>query len=55
MLDFSKYSGSDFLEFLLASDIEIVGYDLKEELKLIHAYLKNSSEPVAEEQIGLMF
>lgn len=53
-LDFSKYSGRDFLETLIASDVEIIGYELKDELKLIHAYIKNSSQ-LGEEQIGLIF
>lgn len=44
ILDFSKYSGKVFLETLLSSDIEIIGYDLKEELKLLYGYIKNSSQ-----------
>ncbi|MDD2744965.1 MAG: 5'-3' exonuclease H3TH domain-containing protein [Candidatus Gracilibacteria bacterium] len=54
ILDFSKYSGKVFLETLLSSDIEIIGYDLKEELKLLYGYIKNSSQG-GEEQIGLIF
>lgn len=44
VLDFSKYSGKVFLETLLSSDVEIIGFDLKEELKLLYGYIKNSSQ-----------
>lgn len=44
LLDFSKYSGTEFLEWLLRSDLEIIGYDIKEELKFLRGYLKNSSQ-----------
>jgi len=54
VLDFSKYSGKIFLETLLNSSLEIVGFDLKETLKLLKGYTKNSSQ-LREEQIGLIF
>jgi hypothetical protein len=53
-LDFAKYSGKEFLERLIGSDLEINGYDIKEELRLMRGYLKNSSQ-LGEEQIGLIF
>lgn len=54
LLDFAKYSGKEFLERLIGSDLEIAGYDIKEELRLIRGYLRNSSQ-LGEEQIGLIF
>jgi hypothetical protein len=54
ILDFTQYSGKEFLSWLLESNLEIIGYDIKEELRYLHGYVKNSSQTV-EEQIGLIF
>ena len=50
--DAANLSLKSFFETLLASDIEIVGFDLKEDLKSIWRYLDDANVP-ASGQLGI--
>ena len=55
ILETTEHPIGDFLIWLLASEVEIQGYDLKGELRHIYAYLGRSSEPIEVDQIGMVF
>ena len=55
LLDTNKTPLGDFIASLLIADIELVGYDLKDEIKHLQSYQKRTTEVVREGQLGLLF
>jgi DNA polymerase-1 len=54
VIDSTKVDMSDFLGVLLSSDVELVGYNLKSDLKRLHSIQKPLESGVSEEQ-GRLF